>query len=184
MSWDSRFLAESGFKPSANQLLIDEVKHRAPGDALDLLMGQGRNALYLARRGWRVTGIDISEIGLRIAREAAAKERLAIETICADIARCDLGTDRWDLVAMLYAGDSEQLVERVKSALRPGGLFVLEYFHADTGAGWRTGQLAGLFGSEFELVRDEVVEDVADWTLRTQKLVRFVSRRQPAAGRR
>jgi len=64
-----------------------------------------------------------------------------------------------------------------------GGLFVTEYFHADSEAGkagaggWRR-QLEALFADGYEILRDDVVDDVADWTLRTQKLVRFVARKK------
>jgi SAM-dependent methyltransferase len=180
--WNTRFRASSGFKLSANQLLIDSVKGRKAGAALDLLMGQGRNALYLARQGWRVTGVDISDVGLRMAQDAAAKEKLKLETIQADVDHWDLGRDRWDLITMIYAGDDAKLVERIKPALKKGGLFVLEYFHADSDAkkmgagGWATGQLAKLFeGAGFKILRDDVVDDIADWSLRKQKLVRFVA---------
>lgn len=180
-TWNQRFRHGVGFKLTANQLLIDAVKGRKPGAALDLLMGQGRNALFLARQGWRVTGVDLSDEGIRLARQAAAKDKLKLDTVEADVDRWDLGKDRWDLVTMIYAGDDAKLVERAKLSLRKGGLFVLEYFHADSDAskvgagGWKTGALAALFKDGFKIVRDDVVDDIADWTLRKQKLVRFVA---------
>lgn len=183
--WDETFRTGVGFEHQPNQLLVDTLAKATPGRALDLLMGQGRNAIFEASRGWKVTGVDISREGMKLAREEAARRHLAIETVDADVDTWDLGVDRWDLVTMIYAGDSVPLVEKVKPSLRHGGLFVLEYFHADSEAarsgagGWKTGQLAALFaGPEFAIERDEVVEARADYTLRPQKLVRFVARRR------
>jgi len=175
--WDAQLRDTSHFTTAANRLLIEAVARRRPGSALDLLMGQGRNALHLARRGWSVTGIDRSAVGVALARRAAAAERLAITIVHADVTQCELGDARWDLIAMIYASGSELLLARAQRAVARGGLFVLEYFHADAAeGGWPSGRLAALFAG-FEIVRDEVVVDVADWTLRRQKLVRFVARR-------
>ena len=46
------------FKRKPNSLLVQAVKGRRPGKALDVGMGEGRNAIYLAKQGWKVTGID------------------------------------------------------------------------------------------------------------------------------
>lgn len=183
-SWNDTFKASLGFNHKPNQLLVDTVKGRKPGVALDLLMGQGRNALYLAAQGWKVTGVDISDEGLKLARETAAKQKLKLDAIEADIDKWDLGTDRWDLITMIYAGNDHKLVDKAKAGLKKGGLFVLEYFHKDSEAakagagGWATGELAALFGNGFKILRDDVVEDTADWSLRKLKLVRFVAEKQ------
>lgn len=63
-----------------NRLLVEAVERLPPGDALDVGMGQGRNGLYLAQRGWRVTGFDPSGEGLRQAHENAAKAGVEITT--------------------------------------------------------------------------------------------------------
>src|ERR1044071_1534784 len=94
--WDAQLRDTSHFTSAANRLLIEAVARRRPGSALDLLMGQGRNALHLARRGWSVTGIDRSAVGVALARRAAAAERLAITIVHADVTQCELGDARWD----------------------------------------------------------------------------------------
>lgn len=181
--WNERYRTPTGFKLTPNQLLVDTVKGRKPGTALDIAMGQGRNALYLAAQKWKVTGIDISDVGIKVALETAAKQKLKLETVEADLHQWDLGKDKWDLVTLIYAGDSTELAERIKVSLKKGGLVIVEYFHADSDmakmgvGGWKTGQLAEIFKPGFKILRDDVVEDTADWSLSKQKLVRFVAQK-------
>ena len=61
-----------GFATKPSALVVEAVKGLAPGRALDAGMGQGRNAVYLARQGWRVTGFDLSAEALNAARANAA----------------------------------------------------------------------------------------------------------------
>ncbi|MDB4960456.1 MAG: class SAM-dependent methyltransferase [Myxococcales bacterium] len=179
--WNEAFRKSIGFKQTANQHLIDSVNKRKPGTALDLAMGQGRNAVFLATKGWKVTGVDISDEGIRIAKAAAAKAGTRITAVQAENEKFDLGKDRWDLVTLIYAGDDPAMLARIKPSIRKGGLFVVEFFHKDTTSGtgiggFMDGQLAAAF-ADWKIVKDEVVEDVADWGLRKGKLVRFVAQR-------
>lgn len=182
--WNEAYRRSIGFKREPNALLVDALKGRKPGAALDVAMGQGRNSLHLAEQGWRVTGVDISDEGIRLARAEATKRKLDIEAIEADLATWDFGHARWDLVVFVYAGADPKDVERIKASLRPGGLVVVEVFHAEgTGgtrsSGFASGELARLFGDGFRIVRDDVVEDVADWGGPTKvKLVRFVAEKK------
>lgn len=179
--WNDVFRESTTFKTTANQFLIDVTRGRRPGSALDIAMGQGRNAIYLASQRWRVTGVDISDEGIRIAKETAAKQRLKLDAVLQDVQKYDLGTSRWDLVTLIYAGDDTKLLERIKTGLRRGGLVVVEFFHSEatqgTGiGGFETGELAKQFAG-WKILRDEVVDDVADWGLRKTKLVRFAAQK-------
>jgi len=181
-TWNEIFRNGLGYRREPNRLLVEVVKGKRPGAALDVAMGQGRNALHLAALGWKVTGIDISDEGIRIAREEAAKRKLKLETVNVNIDQYDFGKNRWDLVTMIYATEKVAWIEKIKIALRPGGLFVVEYFardpdHPDDG-GFEPGQLAKLFAGGFEILRDEVVEDSPDWAVDRAKLVRFVARKR------
>lgn len=182
--WDDMFKSAWGFKTQPNQLLVDAIKGVKPGAALDLATGQGRNSVFLATQGWKTTGLDVSKEGLRLAREQAADKKVKLDTVEADMTDYDLGKDKWDLVTMIYCGTSKKVVEKIKPSLKKGGLFVTEYFHIDSDAskagagGWKTGELKALFADGYDILRDDVVEDTADWTLRKQKLVRFVARKK------
>jgi SAM-dependent methyltransferase len=181
-TWNDIFRNAVGFNKLPNKLLVDTVASRKPGAALDLAMGQGRNALYLASRGWKVTGVDISDEGIRLARAEAAAKKLALETINTNVDSWDFGKQRWDLVTMIYAGNDAAWIDKARASLRKGGLFVVEYFAHDPehgqDDGFLPGQLAKHFTDGFEILRDEVVEDVPDWAMDRAKLVRFVARKR------
>jgi SAM-dependent methyltransferase len=178
--WNDTYRQAIGFDHKPNRLLVESVRGLRPGAALDVATGQGRNAIFLASQGWRVTGVDISDEGLRIAREAAAAQKLQLATVQADIDAYDLGVARWDLVTMIYAGNSTKTIERIKPAIKPGGRFVLEFFASVPGepGGFAPGQLAKLFADGFEILRDETVDGVPDWAKDRAKLVRFVARKR------
>jgi len=119
--------------PSA--FLARAVEGLTAGEALDAAMGQGRNSLFLARRGWLVTGYDDSSVGLTQATKAAAREGLILKTELASHEAFDFGTNRWDLVVMIFPETSmeEQFVRKVKASLKPGGHVVVEQFQRATG---------------------------------------------------
>ncbi len=161
-------------------ILIESVENTTPGAALELAMGQGRNALYLASKGWQVTGVDNSDEALRIARDQALSRDLAIDTIHADIDEWTFGEDRFDLVTLMYAGCHGKWMDKIRCSLRKGGLLVLEGWakeSPESPIGFGEGQLAKLF-EDYELVRDETVVDVPDWAWDKGKLVRFVARKK------
>lgn len=178
--WNGTYRQAVGFTHAPNRLLVDSVRGVAPGQALDVMMGQGRNALYLASQGWHTTGIDISDEGLRLAREAAAQQHVELAAVQTDAEAYDYGTARWDLVTMIYAGSSTKMIEKIQASLKPGGRFVLEFFASKPGetGGFAPGQLAKLFAAGFDIVRDEVVDDTPDWALNRATLVRFVARKR------
>ena len=178
--WNETFHTGRGFSLEPNRLLVETVEGKKPGAALDLAMGQGRNALYLASQGWRVTGVDNSDEGLRIAREQAVKCKLTLEAINADIDEWDFGVNRFDLVTLLYAGDHAKWIDKIKASLCKGGLFIVEGWakdSPDSPVGFGEGQLAKLFDG-YEILRDEIVEDVPDWAWDKGKLARFVARKK------
>jgi SAM-dependent methyltransferase len=179
-NWNEIFRNSVGFNHEPNRLLVDTVKGVTPGRALDVAMGQGRNALYLASQGWKVTGVDFSDEGLRLAAKAAAERKLELAIENADVSKYDFGVDNWDLVTLIYAGNDVDEIAKIKRSLKPGGLFVVEYFHnaGDVKDGFDTGQLAKLFADGYDILRDEVVDDVPDWAMDRASLVRFVAKKR------
>lgn len=130
-----------GFNTKPNALLMSIVEGRTPGRALDVGMGQGRNSVFLAMRGWDVTGFDISEHGLAVARKSAEVAGVKLTAVLDSIEKFDYGRDHWDLIAIMYepAPVTElDYVRRLGNALRPSGLVIIEHAAADWGPGGRS----------------------------------------------
>jgi hypothetical protein len=182
-NWNDVFKHGTGFEKAPNKLLVDATAPLARGTALDIASGQGRNLLYLAGAGWKATGIDFSHEGIQQARAAAKAKGLEVELREEDLETADLGTGVYDLVTMIYAGSDAKTIAKAQQALKSGGTFVCEYFAAkdDTGSrGWRgfhRGELAKAFAG-YDIVRDEVIDDVPDWGGNKESLVRFVARKR------
>jgi len=70
--WDERYGTEELiWKADPNRFLVEELQALAPGRALDVACGEGRNAVWLASKGWHVTGVDFSRAGLAKAQRLA-----------------------------------------------------------------------------------------------------------------
>lgn len=181
--WNRYFTAEKpAFNTKANGFLVEVVKGRKPGQALDVAMGQGRNSLWLAQQGWNVTGFDIADKAVAIAKENAAKLGVSIRTEIKSIEEFDFGQDRWDLILLSYAGGG-QLVEKVQRALRPGGILVVEAFHEDAlktlrigGSLFGTGVLPHIFQG-LRSIRYEEPVDQPDFAPQPVRLVRFCAQK-------
>jgi SAM-dependent methyltransferase len=179
ISWNRTYREGGSVKLEPNQLLVDTVRGRKPGKALDLGIGQGRNALYLASQGWDVTGVDISDEGIRQANEAAKASGLdtKLHMQVADFHTWDFGENQYDLIGFIYMGATPP-VDEIRRALEPGGIVVFEHFGATQGSGsggLRQGDLTARFEDGFKVLRDEQVVDVADWGNAKVPLIRFVA---------
>lgn len=136
--WDERYAgAEFAYGTEPNDFLAATAARYLPagGEVLSLAEGEGRNGVFLARRGFRVTGVDGSSVGLAKARELAAKHGVTIETIVSDLAVFDLGVARWDGIVSIWchtpSAVRESLHRRVVASLRPGGVLILESYTPD-----------------------------------------------------
>jgi len=117
------------FATEPNTFLVSTIKNLKPGKALDIGMGQGRNAVYLATQGWDVTGCDIADEGMKIAAQNAAKAGFHITTTHARLEDYDYGKERWDLIYIIYVDApvvDPLYVARIRTALKPGGLVLID----------------------------------------------------------
>ena len=128
--WNRRWAGEranAATTPSA--FLIAETETLPPGRALDLACGAGRNAVWLARRGWQVTGVDFSDVALQAARGLAASARVDVEWIEADAVTWPAESRAYDLVAVMYlqlpARERRAALARAAAAVRPGGTLLV-----------------------------------------------------------
>lgn len=133
MNWDDRYSKEAfvyGTKP--NRWLERNVDaFPAGGRILCLADGEGRNGVWLAERGFDVTSVDQSTVGMRKAATLADEKGVELETVTADLAEWELG-EGWDGIVSIFAhmpGDvREDLHERSVAALAPDGVFLLEAY--------------------------------------------------------
>lgn len=132
--WDQRY-GEPGFAygTAPNDFLAAHAE-RLPskGEILCLAEGEGRNAVFLARLGFRVTAVDSSAVGLEKANALAAQHGVTIQTVVADLAAFDLGVARWDGIVSIWCHTPPGLRARLHrssvAALKPGGVFLLEAY--------------------------------------------------------
>src|SRR5438105_2322439 len=96
--WDTRYGERDGAMWSGrpNGRLVSEVADLTPGRALDVGCGEGADAIWLARHGWVVTAIDISDVALGRAREAAERARATVEWVCGDVLQTQLPARSFD----------------------------------------------------------------------------------------
>jgi SAM-dependent methyltransferase len=128
--WDERYrVDELIWKAEPNRFLVEEAAGLAPGRALDLACGEGRNALWLAERGWQVTAVDFSSVGLEKARRLASERGLELVLVEADVLEWEPPAASFDLVIVMYlhlpAGARRRVQERAASALAPGATLLV-----------------------------------------------------------
>jgi SAM-dependent methyltransferase len=170
-AWDRRYAdTELVWSATPNQFVAEELADLPPGRAVDLATGEGRNAIWLARRGWEVTALDFSQVGLDKGRELAGDTPV-------HWLRADATTWRdpaaYDLVLLAYlqlpAEERRAAVRHAFEALREGGTLLL-VAHDSTNLVEGTGGpqdpavlmtaedvLADLGGEQFDVIRAERV---------------------------
>jgi SAM-dependent methyltransferase len=179
--YDRVYAETPRFNTQPNQFLAEAIEGLKPGAALDAGMGQGRNAIHMARKGWTVTGFDVSRVGLRKAAEQAAAAGVTIETVRAADEEFDFGRERWDLIAIIHALEKRS-VHRVRQALKPGGVVVVEAAHREPGGyafGYESGELLKIFAG-FRFLRYEerlAVHDFEEDRNKRSWIVRLVAQK-------
>jgi 2-polyprenyl-3-methyl-5-hydroxy-6-metoxy-1,4-benzoquinol methylase len=118
------------FNTKPNAFLVRMIQDRKPGRALDVGMGQGRNAIYMAQQGWKVTGFDPAEKAVAAAQAEATRLGLTLTTHVAGDQTFDFGREQWDLILLSYVG-ARHLTTRISEALKPGGIVIVEANHVD-----------------------------------------------------
>jgi SAM-dependent methyltransferase len=135
--WDARYSEQEGAKWSGrpNGRLQAEVAGVTPGRALDVGCGEGSDAIWLARSGWTVTAIDISDVAVSRARQAAELAGAAVEWICGDALQTPFPAGSFDLVSLQYPAlpkaAGEAAVRALLDTVRAGGLLLAVYHDLD-----------------------------------------------------
>ncbi|MEV7598376.1 class I SAM-dependent methyltransferase [Kitasatospora sp. NPDC089797] len=175
--WDDRYAAsELVWGAAPNRWVVHELTGRAPGHALDLAAGEGRNAIWLAAQGWEVTGLDFSAVALERAelRTAELPDEVADRLTWrhGDARTLEAPAGGYDLVLVAYlqlpAQDRRTVLRRAAGALAPGGTLLV--------VGHDLGNLTdGVGGPQDPAVLftpDDVLADLADLGLRTVRAER------------
>jgi SAM-dependent methyltransferase len=129
-AWNRRYAdRELVWTGEPNRFLVAETAGLAARRALDGACGEGRNAVWLAKRGWRVTDVDFSEVGLEKARAVARARGVHAEWVAADLLSYTPEPRGFDLVLVLDlqapASERRPIVRAAAGAVVPGGVFLL-----------------------------------------------------------
>ena len=131
--WDRQHGLSSGAdQPSGflRQVLESDAWHIPHGLALDVATGKGRNAIFLAKMGFSVVGIDISTIALEEARRRAAEKSLEISWHRADLEQIELPTAAYNLIVN-FNYLQRSLFPQIQRALKPQGHVIFETYLID-----------------------------------------------------
>lgn len=139
--WDQRYsAAEFAYGSQPNDFLAAHVGAIPAGPVLDLGCGEGRNAVFLAERGYAVTAVDQSAVGLRKAEHLAAERGVSITAVQADLGAFQIRPDYWTGIVSIFCHLPRAvrlpLYASVVQGLRVGGVLLLEaYTPAQVGRG-------------------------------------------------
>ena len=129
-SWNDRYEGrELLWTAAPNQFLVAEVSSLAPGTALDLGCGEGRNAVWLAEQGWQVTAVDFSSVAIAKGRELATARGVEVTWVSEDLSHYEPRKGSVDLVIVFYIhvpfDERKAILERGSDALAPGGTLLV-----------------------------------------------------------
>jgi SAM-dependent methyltransferase len=128
--WNQRYdTTELVWTANPNQFLVEEVEHLSPGRALDVACGEGRNAVWLATKGWESTGVDFSRSGLAKAEGLARANDVSVEWIEADALEWSPEPEHFDLILAAYVHlpneERTALHRSLVAGLAVGGLLLV-----------------------------------------------------------
>ena len=176
-SWNQKYQATDRlWSATPNQFVAAELADLEPGRAIDLAAGEGRNAVWLAERGWKVTAVDFSDVAIDRGRVAAAERNLEIDWQVGDVHHLELEPKSYDLVVLAYLQlpwpEMERILPRAAAAVAPGGTLLLiahDSKNLEHGHGgpqtevvlYTPEQVVGVLG-ELHIDRAETVDRVVD----------------------
>ncbi|HKR20474.1 MAG TPA: class I SAM-dependent methyltransferase [Stellaceae bacterium] len=143
--WNARFQGDDYlFGTAPNRFLVAQAGYlRAGQRALAIADGEGRNGVFLAKRGLKVLSVDFSPVGLAKARRLAAREGVELETECADMAAWTWGRERFDAIVGIFIQFADEplrarLFQGMRDALKPGGVIFIQGYRPEQ-IGYGTG---------------------------------------------
>ncbi len=129
--WNKKYDTDTYlFGREAVPFLQEHVDLLPKGAVLDLAMGEGRNGVFLATKGFDVTGVDISKEGLKKAKALAAQRGVTLTTIVADLEEYTITPNTFDVIICTYYLQ-RNLFPKIAAALKPGGMALVETYTMD-----------------------------------------------------
>lgn len=127
--WDEKYSRPTFiFGKSPVQFLAENYQYIPyEGTVLDMGMGEGRNAVFLAQKGYKVTGIDISSVAVKKAYLLAQEFGVKFKGVVASLQDYNIAPNSFDAIVCFYYVD-RNLVEKIKSWLKPGGVLIYEAY--------------------------------------------------------
>lgn len=124
-SWDERYACGKYSSAEPHKLLVKLAEHFQPGKALDLACGTGRHAIFLAGKGWNVTAVDNSRVGIGIAEKRAEEKSLVIDFRIADLEKGEFTIEEnsFDLICDFYYLQRD-LFPQMKAGVKAGGIII------------------------------------------------------------
>lgn len=128
-TWDQRYSGRSFVYGKLPSKFLSENYYylKAGSTVLDMGMGEGRNAVFLAQKGFKVTGIDISSVAVKKANILAKEYNVRIKTVVASLEKYPIEKESFDSIICFYYVNRE-LLEKMKEWLKPGGVIVFEAY--------------------------------------------------------
>jgi SAM-dependent methyltransferase len=159
--WNRRYAVGDRIRPTAapNRFLIAETTELPPARALDLACGAGKNAVWLAERGWRVTAVDFSDVALAMARDLASSRHVEVDWVQADVVTWTPAARAYDLVCVLYlqlpAPERRFALAHAADALAQGGtLLVVGHDLLNLTEGWGGPKQADVLFTPEDITRE------------------------------
>jgi SAM-dependent methyltransferase len=123
--WDERYSRGEHIIIEPMPLLARATRAIAPGRALDLACGPGRHAIFLAERGWQVTAVDASRVGIELLKKNALASGVEVDARVADLERNGFEIEReaYDLIGVFYYLQRD-LFAQIRAGVRAGGLVI------------------------------------------------------------
>jgi len=131
--WDERYKEqEFAYGKDPNDFFKEWLPKFAPGSILMPADGEGRNGVFAARTGWKVTSFDLSVKGQAKALQLARENDVALEYIVADLDHLMFESGSFDAIGLVYAHFSAEkksvFHKKLNDYLRPGGIVIFEAF--------------------------------------------------------
>nr|AEN94412.1 methyltransferase type 11 [Adineta vaga] len=195
-TWNTYFKKSKSlvnFNSNVNKFLKQFIEEYNPSlnnfKVLDIAMGQGRNSIWLAQKGYDVVGFDTSIEGINIAKNQAERLNLTtLQTYVTSIEEFYFGVEQWDLIVCIYFPiiNQTKYLQKLEQSLKYKGLFMVEVFHWDNLIGehrmpidvtYKTNIIPLLFSNLTTIIYEEPM-DYSDFGNRLTKIIRYVGQKQ------